>query len=385
MMAVGPPLERWFGAGRHNVYRRYSTGAPANSSTRFPIKAVIFDMPCFIQRTPSDAVSPSDSASPSDGERDSSNLIPASTSNGTSTSLCSAAVTASEVTRRLGVYNPPELQDRILTEGKARLVKKQMLEEVMGTGDSVRAKYMEQIRAKKMMAQARRERERFSIDRDTNAYTVQSTTSQKAWRVTPNSAALLLYLEERGIAQALIARGDQSRLNELLEELRNYKFQYLRNLEIDETEKSTSEATNSANHYSEILKSFCAIWGLPPWQVLLVIGDDEQDESLCKVIAGSQLFVCKVRNLSYPKYVNSTQKELSDVVHSKKSNYNRGLFKWFRRLSEGTLHGDGARESGGHNSKDVHFEVTDMTGLKRIIEDMNGVSYRMSTFIQDFQ
>ncbi|XP_057834420.1 uncharacterized protein LOC131044940 isoform X2 [Cryptomeria japonica] len=311
MMAVGPPLERWFGAGRHNVYRRYSTGAPANSSTRFPIKAVIFDMPCFIQRTPSDAVSPSDSASPSDGERDSSNLIPASTSNGTSTSLCSAAVTASEVTRRLGVYNPPELQDRILTEGKARLVKKQMLEEVMGTGDSVRAKYMEQIRAKKMMAQARRERERFSIDRDTNAYTVQSTTSQKAWRVTPNSAALLLYLE--------------------------------------------------------------------------VIGDDEQDESLCKVIAGSQLFVCKVRNLSYPKYVNSTQKELSDVVHSKKSNYNRGLFKWFRRLSEGTLHGDGARESGGHNSKDVHFEVTDMTGLKRIIEDMNGVSYRMSTFIQDFQ
>ncbi|XP_057826952.2 uncharacterized protein LOC131038524 isoform X2 [Cryptomeria japonica] len=388
LMGVDRPLERWRGADVNDVYQRYSTAALGNGSTRFPIKGVIYDMLCFIQRAPSNAISPIASTSVSDGRRDWSNLIPAFTSSSTSTSTgtsCSSAVTASEVAQRLGVHNLPGLQDKILTESKGRLAKKQMLEEVMGRGDSARDKYMEKIRAKKMMAQARRERERFSINTSTNAYTAQSTPSQKAWSITPSSPALVRYLEERGIRQALIARGDQSQLNELLEELRNYKFQYLRNLEMDETGKSTSEVINSTNHYNEILKSFCAIWGLPPWQVLLVIADDAQDESLRKAIADSQFFVCKVRNLSCPEDVNSTGKELSHVGYSKKSNHNLGLFKWFKRLSEGTLHEDDVRESDGHNSKYVHFKVTDMTELKWIIEDMNGVTYRTSTFVQGFQ
>ncbi|XP_057826954.2 uncharacterized protein LOC131038524 isoform X4 [Cryptomeria japonica] len=314
LMGVDRPLERWRGADVNDVYQRYSTAALGNGSTRFPIKGVIYDMLCFIQRAPSNAISPIASTSVSDGRRDWSNLIPAFTSSSTSTSTgtsCSSAVTASEVAQRLGVHNLPGLQDKILTESKGRLAKKQMLEEVMGRGDSARDKYMEKIRAKKMMAQARRERERFSINTSTNAYTAQSTPSQKAWSITPSSPALVRYLE--------------------------------------------------------------------------VIADDAQDESLRKAIADSQFFVCKVRNLSCPEDVNSTGKELSHVGYSKKSNHNLGLFKWFKRLSEGTLHEDDVRESDGHNSKYVHFKVTDMTELKWIIEDMNGVTYRTSTFVQGFQ
>lgn len=387
LMGVDRPLERWRGADVNDVYRRYSTAALGNSSAGFPIKGVIYDMLCFIQRAPITAISPIASSSVSDGGRDWSNLIPAFTNSSTitSTDACPPVVTASEVMQKLGVQNLPGLQDGILTERKETLAKKQMLEEVMGRGDSVRDKYMEKITAKKMLAQARRERERFSINTNTGGYTAQSSLSQKAWSITRSSPALVRYLEERGIRQALIARGDQSQLNELLEELRNYKFQYLRNLETEETGKSTSEFTNSADHYIEILKSFCATWGLPPWQVLLVLADNAQDEPLRKAIADSQFFVCKVRNLSYPEDVNSTENDVSRVGYSRKSNHNLGLFNWFKKLSEGTLHEDDVRECGEHSSKDVHFKVTDMTELKWIIEDMNGVSYRMSTFVQGFR
>lgn len=65
----------------------------------------------------------------------------------------------------------------------------------------------------------------------------------------------------------------------------------------------------------------------------------------------------------------------------------KGLVSWFNQLKEGTLHVDERSNMQlnlfpkGH----VHFSVTDMVELKWVIEDLNGVSYRRSTFISGFQ
>lgn len=367
---------------------------------RFLIKAVIYDMPCFIHPPKTKTEKNADqtvngeisSAQALLSGRDWSNVIHLDYKD-TATAASSPelpTVTAAEVAQRLGVGHITGLQQRTVDCNKmtrrSKLEEKQKLESILGTGDSVRAKYMEKIRQKKMMAEARRDRDRFSINPPPAP---PMGSSDKAWQVTPGSSALVRYLEERGISQALIARGDQSQLNDLLEELGNYKFQHIRNLEIAETlEKSTEEVTKAANHYTEILDNLCAIWGLPPWQVLLVIGGRAQDEALHKAILASQFFVCKVRNPSCPEDRFCVHNDsVSHAGHLKGGELNRGLFNWFKRLYEGTLHEDGVIGRGEHNSKDkeVYSKVIDMTQLKWIIEDMNGVSYKSSTFVQGFR
>lgn len=388
---------RWHRVDVHEIHHK-NVAAAANRS-RFLVKAVIYDMPCFIHPPKSEREKNDDQIV--NGEmgsvqallsgRDWSNVIHLDYKDTATAATFPElpTVTAAEVAQRLGVGHIPGLQQKTVDCNKitrrSKLEEKQKLESILGTGNSVRAKYMEKIRQKKMMAEARRDRERFGIN-PSPAPPIRP--SDKAWQVTPGSPALVRYLEERGISQALIARGDKSQLNDLLEELGHYKFQHISNLEIAETsEKSTEEVTKAANHYTEILDNFCAIWGLPPWQVLLVIGGSAQDEALHKAILGSQFFVCKVRSLSCPEDRFSAHNDsVSHAGHLKGGRLHRGLFNWFKRLYEGTLHEDGVIGRGEHNSKDkpVHFKVIDMTQLKWIIEDMNGVSYKNSTFVQGF-
>lgn len=396
-MPPPPHVWRWCRVDVNEISRKNATDT-ANRS-RFLIRAVIYDIPCFIH--PPKTKTEKNVDQMVNGEmgsvqavlsgRDWSNVIHLDHKEiaNAATSPDIPTVTAAEVAQRLGVGNIPGLQQMTAGSNKitwqSKLEEKQKLESILGTRDSVRAKYMEKIRQKKMMAEARRERDRFGI----NPLPVPPTgPSDKAWNVTPGSPALVRYLEERGISQALIARGDQSLLNDLLEKLGNYKFQHIKNLEISKTmEKSTEEVTKAANHYLEILNNICAIWGLHPWQVLLVIGDSAHDEALQKAILGSQVFVCKVRNPSCPEdsfYGHNVS--VSHARHLKGGELNRGLFNWFKRLYEGTLHENGVVGRAEHNSKDkaVYFKVIDMTQLKWIIEDMNGVSYKSSTFVQGF-
>eukprot|EP00252_Welwitschia_mirabilis_P028083 TRINITY_DN9972_c0_g1_i1.p1 TRINITY_DN9972_c0_g1~~TRINITY_DN9972_c0_g1_i1.p1 ORF type:complete len:211 (-),score=23.99 TRINITY_DN9972_c0_g1_i1:87-719(-) len=206
--------------------------------------------------------------------------------------------------------------------------------------------------------------------------------------VNPCRSADVLELQERGIYQALITQGDQSQLCDLQAELQNYKFGQIRNLEISESLDNSSEQVSKATKlYTDIISSLCAIWSLPPWQVLLVIGDSAQDKGLYKAIEGSQHFICKVGKLptSQGKDVENNHSHCCGKVERTSSV--QGLLDWFKRLSDGKLHEHGAEDHFRNVSRDraIHFNVRDMTELKWIIEDLNGISYRSTTFIQGFR
>lgn len=87
---------------------------------------------------------------------------------------------------------------------------------------------------------------------------------------------------------------------------------------------------------------------------------------------------------------NEQQKSITDTsgANVKTTVSKKGIVSWFNQLKEGTLHVEedpDARMRHLFPKGHVHFSVTDMVELKWVIEDLNGVSYRKSTFISGFQ
>eukprot|EP01018_Ginkgo_biloba_P003567 Gb_36605 [translate_table: standard] len=201
----GCSLDTWRKVDVKDLYRRHSTG------TRFLIKGVIYDMSSLMRKYDSRTESKThcndknvnaeaDSAESLLRGKDWTSIIHMDLKEKPKRDATAELLTvsAADVVERLGVQRIPGLQERIVDVNRnarqRKLEEKQKFEEILGTGDSVRAKYLEKIREKKMMAEARREREKFSIN---SAPASPMGPSRKGWQVTPGSPALVRYLEVR--------------------------------------------------------------------------------------------------------------------------------------------------------------------------------------------
>lgn len=95
-------------------------------------------------------------------------------------------------------------------------------------GDSIRAKYADKIYQKKMLAEARREQEKLGIIPTANPSSPGA--SARGWQAMPGAPALVCYIEERGLPQALLAWGKKEDLNLLLDQLGNFHFGQIRHV-----------------------------------------------------------------------------------------------------------------------------------------------------------
>lgn len=247
----------------------------------------------------------------------------------------------------------------------------------MWIGDSIRAKYAAKIFQKKMLAEARREQAKLGI-----FLTASPRASSKGWQAMPGAPALVRYMEERGLKQALLARGSEEDLTCLLDQLGNYQFQHITHLSSGSSEMAFGETLSN-----EQLKRVCTNWALPPKQVMVVIGSGAPGKAALAATEDSGFFVCQVNNSPHE---DKQEQNITETLgtNAKSSVQKKGLVSWFNQLKEGTLHVDEDNDSRmrhlfpkGH----IHFSVTDMVELKWVIEDLNGVSYRKSTLISGFQ
>eukprot|EP00897_Mesotaenium_endlicherianum_P002922 jgi/Mesen1/2658/ME000167S01807 len=168
------------------------------------------------------------------------------------------------------------------------------------------------------------------------------------------------------------------------------------------------------------LETICRDWKLEPKQVMLVVGVGRQAEEVLSSVANRGFFVCQVssaykRSPAAPSSSASTSEEPAQLeshaatsselsagvpqgpsltsARSQQSTSSRrdeagtgrgekgGVLEWYRKLSEGTLHVEKGASSSSKGPL-IHFTVGDMTELKWVIEDLNGVSYRRSTFLR---
>ncbi|KAJ7571058.1 hypothetical protein O6H91_01G147300 [Diphasiastrum complanatum] len=177
-------------------------------------------------------------------------------------------VDASEVMERLGLKGVVGIEERVgiskfrTDSKKNKLEAKQALEEIIGTGDSIRAKYVERIQHKKMMAEARREQAKLGI---TPTAAPRLKGPGAGLQAMPGSPALVRYLEERGLNQALLAHGLEGDLETLLDQIGNYQFQVIRRIQNASNTSPTGDVLSK-----ELLKGICSDWGLPPKQVMVV-------------------------------------------------------------------------------------------------------------------
>ncbi|KAG0592289.1 hypothetical protein KC19_1G239600 [Ceratodon purpureus] len=368
----------------------------------FLVRGIVYDMPSLIQKehkipaiTASSDDSPTSTKAAEPAEkydvkrRDWSSLLIDFDTDAQVKKGDDTTVSADQVIESLGLKAvAPGLQNRVGTAStglknvkpKSKMEEKQALEEVMGRGDSIRAKYATKIFQKKMLAEARREQAKLGI-----FPTAAPKASSRGWQVMPGAPALVRYLEERGLKQALLARGPEEDLTCLLDQLGNYKFQHITHVSNGSDELAPGEPLSN-----ERLKRICTNWALPPKQVMVVIGGGAQGEAALAATEDSGFFVCRVNNSSHENEVQIQDKSSTETAETtaKTEASKKGIVSWFNQLKEGTLHVEENHDSRlGHlfPKGHVHFSVTDMVELKWVIEDLNGVSYRKSTLISGFQ
>ncbi|CAK9227269.1 unnamed protein product [Sphagnum troendelagicum] len=376
--------------------------------TGFLVRGVIFDMPSLIQWWPQErrqsstpTVSSASSSSSTSGKvdlvermdvkrRDWASLLDINTTVEAKDDAKAVqhAVSANEIIESLGLKTVvPGLQDRIgaipvrKQKLKSRMEERQALEEIMGRGDSIRAKYADKIYQKKMLAEARREQEKLGIVPTANPSSPGA--SARGWQAMPGAPALVRYIEERGLPQALLAWGKKEDLNLLLDQLGNFHFGQIRHVR-----QGTDASSQGEPISNEVLKRICIDWGLSSKQVMVVIGGGQQSEATLRAVGDSGFFVCRVNNRSIEEEKAGNKDSFIRGVdlENKGSQYQKGLVSWFSRLAEGTLHVDEHSKAGVHISQgDVHFSISDMVELKWVIEDLNGISYRKSTLVTGFQ
>jgi len=245
----------------------------------FLVRAVIYDMPSLIQKTEklaSGNLVPTTSKNGSNDDRvekldvtrrDWASLLDLDTNaEANEKGRAEEAVSADQVMESLGLKAIPGLQNRVGSitgqkeKPKSRMEEKQALEEVMGRGDSIRAKYAGKIFQKKMLAEARREQAKLGM-----VPTVGPKASSKGWQAMPGAPALVRYLEERGVNQALLARGQEEDLTCLLDQLGNYQFQHITHVKPENDKSLFGEPLSN-----ELLNRICSRWGLPSKQVMVV-------------------------------------------------------------------------------------------------------------------
>lgn len=300
--------------------------------------------------------------------------------------------------------------------------KDRALEELLGRGDSIRRKYEEKIQAKRILAESRREHGGVEgIPSAPRGKRAKMDAAAVDWVAMPGSAGLLKYFQERGLAQALLEEGKAEDRALLLDQLGEFPFQ---------PTVPAAAATSDGPRSTQLLRSICNDWGLQPKQVMVVLGTGKQSQQILKAVHEAGFFVCQVATaysldpddsraslqatplggrapaggspvnpLPAVTAATNVQRALqpaqlgppeadveqgSEIVKSSRAAHRTqrsGLLAWYTKLAEGTL---GEESSIGKRKEtgDIHFTVSDMIELKWVLEDLNGVSYRRSTFIR---
>lgn len=111
------------------------------------------------------------------------------------------SVSASDVLQKLGLKGLSSFEAKLPSASeveppasKTKLQEKQKLEEVLGSGDSIRAKYMLKIQAKKVAADARREQGNLEIASPSGS---RLTAGDRDWQAMAGASGLVRYLEVR--------------------------------------------------------------------------------------------------------------------------------------------------------------------------------------------
>ncbi|CAI5461560.1 unnamed protein product [Closterium sp. Yama58-4] len=171
----------------------------------------------------------------------------------------------------------------------------------------------------------------------------------------------------------------------------------------------------------------CKKWNLKPSQVLVVLGSGPTSSFLAQALQDSPFFICQMTTNSFtadavpppPAQAHSSLESPSqgDSVDARIAESQRkaamvgnsagnvsmespsvsaqgtaGWTAWWKQLSEGTLHKDGMRDGdvrvAGERKQvadwlqaSARFKAADMVELKGVVEELNGVSFRSSTFM----
>ncbi|CAI7817533.1 unnamed protein product, partial [Closterium sp. NIES-53] len=171
----------------------------------------------------------------------------------------------------------------------------------------------------------------------------------------------------------------------------------------------------------------CKKWNLKPSQILVVLGSGPTSSFLAQALQDSPFFICQMTANSFtanavpPPLVQAhsilgspsqgdsvdardaeKQRKTATVGHSAgngsmespsvSSQGTGGWAAWWKQLSEGTLHRDGMRDGDVRVDGDrkqvadwlqasARFKAADMVELKGVVEELNGVSFRSSTFV----
>lgn len=302
--------------------------------------------------------------------------------------------------------------------------KQQELEEAMGKQESVRAKYMAKIMEKKMLADIREDQGKFNLTavrssvRPNREIAVSGSAKEKGWVAMPGSFGLLRHFRERGLLQGLLEPLEGEDLVHLQDQLGNFPFDPIAHIGPDQLISRKR------------LESISSCWGLKPQQVMLVLGTGEASKNILQGANRSGYFVVQIgtalplaaegklevktdaanekNNLlltsgamtkdakterfegedkgrnGYVKIVEEPEarpKEGGKGLQKKEKTESGSILSWYKKLADGTLHLE--KQKLQHQDVPfVHYTVSDMTELKWVIEDLNGVSYRQSTFVR---
>lgn len=110
-----------------------------------------------------------------------------------------------------------------------------------------------------------------------------------------------------------------------------------------------------------------------------IVGDDKEGKKALKCLQDSKFFLCRIT-----KKDSQLQNQISETDENSTKEINQpSTLSWYQRLAEGKLGAsDKTRSKSNASSIISHFQVSSFSQVKMVIEDLNGVSYRRSTFVQ---
>ncbi|XP_024526773.1 uncharacterized protein LOC112345074 [Selaginella moellendorffii] len=229
------------------------------------------------------------------------------------------------------------------------------MEGLIGSRQSIRSKYAEKLMARRMAAESRREQQgRFGVEAGDENFAMPSISSDNKFEAVRGSMQLLGYLQERGVLQALVApnNGNQERayLDQLL-----HKFSFDC---VENTEDGLSE---------DVVSSLCSKWCLPANQVMVVVSAD----LIPDLMNPAGIFKCRVTDAKNAAAAEGNLEEFA--AGSQEKPRQTGMFQWFRTDFQ-QISPEPVLRPGNHFN--AHYNVKDMTQLKWLFEELNGISYR---------
>ncbi|CAI5488689.1 unnamed protein product [Closterium sp. Naga37s-1] len=314
----------------------------------------------------------------------------------------------------------------------------QRLEELLagGTGGGVRAKYAARLQEKKMLAEARREQQGGGFGRAAaavnSAAAAASTAAAAAraarlravkgggdgglvggtgegalpgfgraegsrgWVVAPGSARLLRHFQSRTLKQALVTTHPRLDVLLLNDQLGNFSF----DSHIDST-AAAATATVAAPSASAAPSHSTPTSSAPPSESRSPSDASKSAAAESGRTLGDKPELPPTAAVSGIDSLEAARKRVDEFVETcKKWNLKpsqvlvgtAGWAAWWKQLSEGTLHKDGMRagdvrvdgeriQVADWLQASARFKAADMVELKGVVEELNGVSFRSSTFV----